>query len=198
MRVLVYDKTCKWRGRMLTPVWASGARLYRGLGRIDAVRGVASWDEALGWLGTQREPLDEIQYWGHGKWGAALVGDERFDVESFARHRAKLDAIRERLAPDALVWFRTCETLGANRGIDFATRLSELLGARIAGHTYIVAFHQSGLRGLAPGGRADWSPDEGLAEGTADNPIRGLWSWPWRPRTVTALTGAVPAAWITR
>ena len=198
MRAIVYDRTCVTTRGCLTPVWAAGARMYRALGRVDAMRGVASWDEALAWLGAQREPLDEIQYWGHGKWGCALVGEERFDASALVERRSRLEAIRERLAPDALVWFRTCQTLGAKAGIDFAARLADFFGARIAGHTYIIAFHQSGLHGVSPGGRADWSPDEGLAEGTAEAPRRAKWSLPWLPRTVTALTAAVPAAWITR
>ncbi len=198
MRVVVYDKTCvKTRGR-LSPIWAAGTRLYRALRRIDAAHGVASWDEALAWLGSRAEPLDEIQYWGHGKWGRALIGDESFDASSLHTRRAQLDAVRERLAPKALIWFRTCETFGATAGIDFAERLAEYTGAHVAGHTYIIGFHQSGLHGLAPGCRADWSADEGIAEGSPADPQRAKWSRPWRPRTITALTPAVPAAWITR
>jgi uncharacterized protein DUF4347 len=199
MRVVVYDKTCVgFRGRGLSPVWFTGAQLFRALRRVDAVHGVATWDEALTWLGSQREPLDEIQYWGHGKWGCALVGDDVLDVTALHMRRAKLDGVRERMTPGGLIWFRTCETLGAKRGIDFAQRLADYFGARVAGHTYIIAFHQSGLHGVTPGHRADWSADEGLAEGTGDDPRRAKWSWPWIPRTITALTGAVPAAWITR
>jgi hypothetical protein len=198
VRVVVYDKTCvKTRGR-LSPVWAAGARLYRALRRIDAAHGVASWDEAFAWLASRREPLDEIQYWGHGKWGRVLVADDSFDVDALVARRAQLEAVRERLAPDALIWFRTCETLGAAPGIDFAERLADWFGARVAGHTFIIGFHQSGLHGLAPGSRADWSAQEGLAAGTAADPQRAKWSRPWLPRTVTALTPAVPAAWITR
>lgn len=198
MRVIVYDKTCvRTRGR-LSPIWATGARLYRRLRRVDAIQGVASWDEALDWLGSQREPIREIQYWGHGKWGSALVGEDVLDATAFVRHRSQLEAIRERLAPDPLIWFRTCQTFGATAGIAFAERLAELFGARVAGHTYIIAFSQSGLHGLAPGARADWSPDEGLAEGTPEQPVRAKWSRPWRARTVTALDGAFPAEWITR
>ena len=198
MRVVVYDKTCvKTRGR-LSPIWAAGARMYRALRRVDAVHGVESWDEALTWLGAQRESLDEIQYWGHGKWGCALVGEDALDTTALHMRRAKLDAVKERVTPGGLIWFRTCETFGAKRGIDFAHRLADYFGTRIAGHTYIIAFHQSGLHALAPGARADWSADEGLAEGTADDPVRAKWSRPWIPRTITALTGAVPAAWITQ
>ncbi|HET9622774.1 MAG TPA: hypothetical protein VFP84_15480 [Kofleriaceae bacterium] len=182
----------------MSQIWATGAWLYRGLGRIDAARGVASWDEALAWLSQLEAPIDELQYWGHGKWGRAFVADDVLDARALVpgapRHRA-LCALRERLGAHALVWFRTCETFGARVGIDFAERLADFLGARVAGHTHVIDFFQSGLHGLAPGGRADWSPLEGLAEGTADQPRRARRSAPWAPRTITCLRGRVPAAW---
>jgi len=198
VRLVVYDRTCvRDRGR-LSPIWSAGTRLYRGLRRIDAAFGAESWDDALAWL-TTHDRIDQIQYWGHGKWGRALVDDDVLDAESIAgRHRAGLEAVRERLAPDALVWFRTCETFGAHAGHDFAQRLADFLGARVAGHTFIIGFHQSGLHGLAPGMRPDWSVDEGLREGTADDPQQAYWSKPWSPNTVTALTGKVPARWFAK
>ncbi|MEJ7596561.1 MAG: DUF4347 domain-containing protein [Kofleriaceae bacterium] len=198
MRALIYDRTCTDRGGGLSRVWSAGSTLYRGLRRVDAVRGVASWDEALAWLGSIEQPIAEVQYWGHGKWGSALVADDVLDVSSLTTRRAALEAVRERLAPDALVWFRTCETFGAEPGIDFAERLADFLGARVAGHTHLIGFHQSGLHGLHPGVRANWSPDEGLAEGTTRSPTRARRSAPWLPRTVTCLAGSVPERWFSR
>jgi hypothetical protein len=198
VRVLVFDRTCVVRGGGLTTPWRAGAALYRGLGRIDAAVGVRTWADALAWLAARPEPITEIQYWGHGRWGAALVDREPLDAGVLAPahpHHAALAAVRDRLAPGALVWFRTCETLGARRGIEFAERLADFLGARVAGHTYVIGVHQSGLHGVAPGGRADWSPDEGLAAGTADAPERARRSRPWAPRTITCFHGEVPPAW---
>lgn len=199
MRLLVYDKTCKGgNGGNLTYAWSAGSKLYKGLQRVDAAHGVTSWDEALDWIASHKEPIDEIQYWGHGKWGYALVDDDRLDASSLVGpRRAKLEAVRERLTPNALLWFRCCEVFGANRGIDFAERLADFLGARVAGHTYIIGFHQSGLHGLSPGVRADWSPEEGIVEGTADAPVQGKWSKPWAPRTISCLSNTVPAGWFT-
>lgn len=176
-------------------MWAAGVRLYQALGRIDDHVGVASWDEAFAWLAAQREPIGEIQYWGHGKWGRALIGSDAFDSESIRTRDREMASLRERLAPGALIWFRTCETFGAQAGHDFAARLADTLGARVAGHTYIIAFLQSGLHGLAPGTRPDWAVDEGLREGTPADPRRAFWSKRTAPRTVTALTPAVPPAW---
>lgn len=196
MRLLVFDRTCTvGRRGSLSPVWWTGAQLYRRIGRIDAALGVASWDEAFAWLGSQREPIRELQYWGHGKWGCAFVDEDRFDSDAIGRRARELDALRERLAPDALIWFRTCETLGAQPGHDFSMRLADRLGARVAGHTYIIGFHQSGLHGIAPGMRPDWPADEGLLEGTPEAPARARSSRPWIARTITALHGAVPESW---
>jgi hypothetical protein len=175
--------------------------VYRALRRIDARRGVSSWDEALQWVAAAPEPIEELQYWGHGKWGAAFVGGEVFDGRDLwpnGRLRAGLEAVRERLAPNALVWFRTCETLGARPGIDFAMRLSDFLGARVAGHTFIIHAFQSGLCGVAPGMATHWSPDEGLLEGTPEAPLRARSSAPWAPRTIHCLQGTVPEAWFSR
>lgn len=198
MRVLVYDRTCIRTGGGLTIPWTAGAGLYRALRRIDRSRGVASWPEAFAWLAALPESITELQYWGHGKWGSAHVGEERFSIASLGRahpHRPLLDAVRTRLAPAALVWFRTCETLGAKPGIEFAETLADFTGARVAGHTHIIGFHQSGLHGLAPGQRADWSPEEGLVEGTPEAPVRAAWSRRSAPRTVTCFAGRVPPAW---
>jgi hypothetical protein len=199
-RLLVYDRTCmQGNGGNLTHAWKLGSKLYRGLRRIDAAQGVASWSEALDWVLSYEGPIDEIQYWGHGKWGCALVDSERLDASALASGplRPKLEAVAERLTPDALVWFRTCETFGAKSGIDFAQRLADFLGVRVAGHTYVIGFHQSGLHGLAPGVRADWSADEGLVEGTPEAPVKARWSGPFAPRTITCLSSSVPARWFT-
>jgi hypothetical protein len=199
-RLLVYDRTCKGgNGGNLTHAWSLGSKLYKGLRRIDAAHGVTSWDEALDWLASQKEPIDEIQYWGHGKWGYALVDDDRLDASALENgpRRAKLEAVAERLTPDALVWFRCCEVFGAKRGIDFAERLADFLGVRVAGHTYVIGWHQSGLHGLSPGVRADWAADEGLVEGTPDAPVKGKWSTPWAPHTISCLSNTVPADWFT-
>jgi len=201
MRVIVYDRTCVRTRGHLTPFWASGSLLYRGLRRIDAAHGIETWDEALAWLAARPSPITEVQYWGHGTWGGAWIADQLLDADALSpahRLRAGLDALRDRLAPDPLIWFRTCHSLGAVRGIDFAERLADFLGARVAGHTHVIGFHQSGLHALAPGTPADWSPEEGLAEGSAAAPVRAKPSRPWAPRTITCLHGQVPPAWFSR
>ncbi len=200
---MVYDRTCATRGVGLSTAWFSGALLYRGLRRLDATFGAASWDEALWWLATyeRSRPIAEIQYWGHGRWGQVLVAEDSFDRRMLSpghpRH-ARLLAVRDRLLPDAgsLFWLRTCEAFGARAGVDFAARLADTLGARVAGHTFVIGAVQSGLRALSPGHAPTWSPEEGIAEGTAEEPVRAHGSRPWRPRTITCLSNEVPSGWL--
>ncbi len=168
MRLLIYDRTCVRTGGGLTAPWTAGSWLYRRLGRLDRARGVASWDEALAWLAAQPGPIAEIQYWGHGRWGNALIAGQPLGEASLVAggpHHGALRAVRARLAPGALLWLRACEAFGARAGIAWAEALSDFFGAHVAGHTHVIGYHQSGLRGLRPGARADWDPTEGLAEG---------------------------------
>lgn len=201
LRLLAYDRTCVGRPVGLTTAWSNGATLYRALGRIDHAFGVTSWTEALAWLArvAPGEPIEEIQYWGHGRWGRVLVDRDPLDARALADGhplRASLEAVRERLVPDrALLWLRTCEAFGADAGLDFAARLADFFGARVAGHTHVIGAVQSGLHGLRPGSTPAWSPHEGLAEGTPRDPVRAYGSSMLRPRTIHFLTGEVPEAW---
>src|SRR6187402_1127981 len=119
LRVVVYDATQARRPpRALGLAWRFGTQLYRGLGHVDAAHGARSFAEAFAWL-ARVEPertIGELQFWGHGKWGRALIERESFDRSALVpghAFEAGLRALRERLAPEPLVWFRTCETLGA-------------------------------------------------------------------------------------
>jgi hypothetical protein len=199
LRLVVYDATCTGkRGPGLSHAWWTGVRLYRGLGRVDAAFGARSWADALHWLASVRpgERIAAVQYWGHGRWGLARVGDDTLDgsaLEPGHHLHDALSAVRARLAGrDALWWWRTCETFGAHAGHDFATRFTRFLGCRAAGHTYVIHAWQSGLHVLAPGADPDWSPAEGLREGTPDAPRKARSSWPGAPSTVTCFTAAVP------
>jgi hypothetical protein len=200
MKVVVYDRTCggRWWRPGLTTSWRAGSSLYRALGRVDATFGAASWSEALDWIAARREPIDEIQYWGHGKWGRVLVGDDVLDARALGAGHAlhsRLEAARAKLAPDALVWLRTCEAFGAEAGHDFARRLADFFRARVAGHTYIIGALQSGLHGLAPGATPDWPANEGIAKGTPAAPEEAFDSSPSAPRTITCFTGSIPPDW---
>lgn len=198
LRLVVYDRTQRERPpRALGLAWQAGTHLYRGLGRIDAAYGARSFDDAFDWLACHApdRPIAELQFWGHGKWGRILIHGESLDRRALSpTHRLEfgLAAFRERLVPGALVWFRTCETLGANSGQDFARALGDYLGARIAGHTFVIGYFQSGLHTLAPGAAPDWLPAEGLSRGTPEAPEAALTSGPRQPNTVTCWDGRIP------
>jgi hypothetical protein len=202
LRVLIYDATSKQGEGLLRSAWASGARLYRALGRVDAYHGATSWGDALTWLARYRlgEPINEIQYWGHGQWGKVLIANDVLSERSLdltdPLHEA-LDAVRLRFLPngESLIWFRTCETLGAHAGQAFARHLSSDLGVRVAGHTYVIGGLQSGLHGLRPNELPRWSAHEGIAEGTPEKPIRALGSSPEAPHTVHFMNGQFDPSW---
>src|SRR4051812_7405482 len=105
---MIYDAT--WAGRQptqtgLTSSWIAGGALYRALGRLDAVYGSTSWEDALAWVCSvePRRTIGEVQYWGHGRWGRVFIGKEAIDKDAVddaahARH-ADLAALKLRLAP---------------------------------------------------------------------------------------------------
>lgn len=199
LKLLVYDGTSQRGETALRTSWSAGARLYRGLRRVDAFLGASSWAEALAWCVDRpgADPIGEIQFWGHGKWGEARIAGDCLSTESFHPdhpHAPLLRALRDRLLPDgrSLVWFRTCETFGAVPGHRFAQTLTTSLGARGAGHTFVIGALQSGLHGLAPGQTPGWPPDEGLARGAPEFPVSAHDSSARAPNTVHFMTGAVP------
>lgn len=199
LRLMLFDRTCTGSrlGPGLSHAWWGGGHLYRLMRRFDAWHGVTGWDEGLAWLATaggDRE-IGEIQYWGHGKWGELFVAREGLTADALRpthRLHRHLAAIRERLVPDHLWWFRTCEAFGAEPGQDFARRFTDFFGGRAAGHTYIIGLWQSGLHSLRAGDVPTWSTTEGLSRGTAATPVEALWSRRREPNTVHFLTGAIP------
>jgi len=198
LRLVIFDATQTARApRALGLAWKTGSELYRGLGWIDAAYGARDFATALDWA-ARIEParhVAELQFWGHGKWGSARIDREIWDRGALAPGHAlrpHLEALRERLTPDALIWFRSCETLGARAGQDFACALSDFTGAAVAGHTFVIGYYQSGLHVLEPGATPDWAQTEGLAHGTPDEPRAALKSGPARPSTITCFTNRVP------
>jgi Domain of unknown function (DUF4347) len=198
LRLVVYDATQRQRRpKALGLSWQYGAQLYRALGRVDAAHGARSFADAFAWLARHEaaRPIQEVQFWGHGKWGRIFIDREVLDRSVLAPGHSQqraFAAVRERLVPDALLWFRTCETLGAHAGQDFAAALADATGARVAGHTFVIGFFQSGLHCLRPGVTPAWSALEGLAKGSAEQPESALPSTPDSPNTITCLTGRIP------
>jgi hypothetical protein len=191
LRLMVYDRNSS-AGRLLVTSWKLGGKLYGALRRLDACYGAETWEAALKWLASYRapEPIEEVQFWGHGKWGDARIGATILDatqlLPSHPQHQALL-AVRSRLVPGTgLWWFRTCSTFGTEKGQSFARAFTRFLGCRAAGHTFIIALHQSGLHSLGPGETPSWRVDEGVKNGVS------LWSGPFAPNTITCFHGKIP------
>lgn len=198
-RLLIYDATRPPGEFWLRTAWATGARVYKSLGRIDAYFGAHDWKSALAWVNAYEpsEPIDEIQYWGHGKWGKVYIAGSVLSEASLLRESdlaPELAALTKRMHEGSLLWFRTCETFGADPGKRFAENLTNFLGCRAAGHTYVIHALQSGLHGLRAGERATWSGEEGLAKGTSHAPLLAYNSVPSAPNTLHFMNGEVPAA----
>jgi hypothetical protein len=91
------------------------------------------------------------------------------------------------------VWLRCCSTFG-HHGRDFAARLAERIGVRVAGHTHIIGAWQSGTHSLAPGERAGWDADEGVeitngvARAARDSSASA-------PRTISCFRLGLPEGW---
>jgi hypothetical protein len=204
-KLLIYDGTRRKGEALLRTAWAMGSTLYRGLGRVDSAYGAKSWPDALNWLAREGEHtgIDEIQFWGHGTWGNVYIANDILSIRSLHEdheHYALLQALKSRLRPDgsSLVWFRTCETFGTAAGQAFATKLTQLLHTRAAGHTHVIGVWQSGLHGLNPGDMPHWSSSEGLKDGTAENPKTARESSPNAERSLHFMNGKIPEAWFQR
>lgn len=102
-----------------------------------------------------------------------------------------LDALRGCLAgPDALFWLRCCSAFG-HTGRSFAQDLAARLGCKVAGHTHIIGFWQSGTHSLRPGEAPGWDPREGVRfQGRAAT--AALWSSVDAPNTLSCLSMGLP------
>jgi hypothetical protein len=190
------DGTARGTGG-LTRFWRMGAALHRMASRADKTLGATSWREALRWAaGVSQEtgrPIGELQAWGHGGWGYMGIHGERLDEVACSPASSlagELDALRDSFTPGALVWLRCCSAFGASAGQRFARALADRLGARAAGHTYIIGAWQSGTHSLAPGGRPSWSDREGI-EARPTGPVAQV-STPFAPSTLTCLHLGLP------
>lgn len=185
------DGTARGTGG-LTRWWKIGSALHTAARRADAAFGATSWDEAMRWVAARAEaagrPVDELQAWGHGGWGYMGMGDTRLDAST------DVATLSRALAPggEALVWLRCCSAFGADAGRAFAPRLAERLGARVAGHTFIIGFWQSGTHALAPGRTPTWSAEEGTSIASSGVRVAEV-SRPGAPRTITCLRPSLPA-----
>ena len=184
----------------LSWVWRLGSVMHRRARPGVVTSPASSWREALRWAVSESQrrgaPISELQVWGHGGWGFMLLDRERLDVETVRPEGAlgaSIDALRDALAPDALVWLRCCSAFGTAAGHELASRLSERLRARVAGHTHIIGAWQSGTHSVAPGEPPAWSVEEGVER--VDGASRAVLSSPTQPRTISCLHLGLPDGW---
>lgn len=194
LRLIVFDGSSVTRRNQpwLVGLWTVWARFLNCLGHIDAFKAAADWRSTFEWLNAV-EPsrsIAAIQFWGHGKWGRALIGDDTLTLNIFSPgnpDRNMLQRLRSRFLPNSQTqfWFRTCETFGASAGVLFAKYWARFMSCRAVGHTHIIWLFQGGLSTVRSGEEPSWCASEGIAQGTPDRPARSFWSKPWSPRTVS-------------
>jgi hypothetical protein len=193
------DGTARGTGG-LTRFWKAGALIHRVVRYASATHGVTTWKEAFEWAVRESQvrgaPIAELQAWGHGGWGYMGMGSTRLDAEALksAELAPSIDALSKAMDRSGLVWLRCCSAFGGE-GREFAPRLAERLGVRVAGHTFIIGVLQSGTHSLMPDERAGWS----TAEGIERDPRSGLncarLSSPGAPNTLSCFRLGLPRGW---
>ena len=110
------------------------------------------------WIGSRpSSPSDRssrCNFGGTANGARSFVGREALNRSALSAghpHHAALVAVRRRLTPSPLFWFRTCETFGAARGHEFAQAWTDFFGGFAAGHTHVIGYWQSGLHRLRAG-----------------------------------------------
>lgn len=201
LRLLIYDSTCLGSKPYLpglTHSWIAGKHLYQITRPFHRSFGASSWHDALQFLATIAPlyTIEEIQFWGHGKWGRVMINGSPLDTSALLPDHPYfpwLAAIKARIAsPSSLWWFRTCETFGALSGIDFATQWAAFFQCRVAGHTQIIGPWQAGLHAIEAGQTPFWSPSNGLIKGTPEAPTASAYSRLWHPRVISCLQPNLP------
>lgn len=196
--IMFYDSS-EWAGEQLRFSWITGGYLYKAFHGIEEVKGCLGWEQALKFLISIQpgKKINSIQFWGHGSPGTVWINGEALNMRSLlasSRHRQLLLQLKERLSPETTIWFRSCNVAAGPEGQMFVKSLSQLLGCKVAAHTFVVHVLQGGLHTVNPGQEPDWPLDEGIEVGKDGN-LKILWTKPWSPNTLTCLTSKIPEGW---
>lgn len=184
MRIVIYDKNPgsgfgQW---FLKTSWVVGCFFQKLFGAVDAYYGAVSWEDALKFVTSLPEPVTSVQYWGHGTPGRVWLCQQSVTAVEWLR-------LKPKLAPNALLWFRTCSTFAQADGHEFSRQLADGLGCTVAGHTRIIGLTQGGLHTRKPNTPASWSVDEGEFP---PNPFPWLL---WGNNTITCFATKIPEGW---
>jgi hypothetical protein len=161
---------------LLMACWAVACFVQKLFGRVDAYYGASGWGEALKWILALPRPITSFQYWGHGSPGRIWLGQQMVATLDLLKMKPKL-------APGAVVWFRSCQTFGGREGHEFSKVVADGLGCTVAGHTVVIGPVQAGLHTRAPGTKASWPIEESYSS---------VWVALRRPNTVTCLATRLP------
>lgn len=196
--IMIYDSS-DWAGKQLRFSWITGGKFYKLFHSIEHHAGFDNWQEAFEWI-LSVEPdrkINSIQFWGHGSPGRVWINGDALSIRSLteqSQHYIMLKKLKDRMAKDSVIWFRSCNVFSASEGRFFSIAFCQFMQTKIAGHTYIVGPWQSGLHTIKPGQRPSWDLSEGLKK-TEDGKIKKLWSTPWEKNTVFCLNNKIPEGW---
>jgi len=185
MKITIYDRNPgpgigQW---FLKTSWAVGCWFQKFVGAVDEYYGAKSWDDASSWINSLEGKFESIQYWGHGSPGDVWLAGNNPSPTRFA-------VLKERLAPGAVIWFRTCSTFQGPRGHSFSGQLADMLNCTVAGHTRIIGLLQGGLHTRQPNTYPSWPTTEG------EFPKSWLPAWAkFGNNTITCFSTKIPKGW---
>lgn len=185
MRVTIYDKVA-WPGFMqwcLKTSWLLGCVFQKLVGAVDDYYGASSFADAEAWLKT-KGPLTSIQYWGHGSPGVIWLAGEAVPTKAWVSLKTLLSG------PDAILWFRVCDSFQGASGQNFSRLLANNLNCTIAGHTRIIGLWQGGLYTRTPHSDPSWS----VSEGGEPSWLREDFKF-WNKHTIFCLRTSIPKGW---
>ncbi len=154
MRVLIYDAVETNLG--LAAGWRIGSLFYK----FDEVIPATSWNQVFEKLLAIPGTIHEIQWWGHGNPGIAVLNGLALN-----QNNANWPLLKNKLPTNGsgLIWFRCCASFQGEKGKKFALDLANKLNCKVAGHTYNIGFpFHSGLHSVTPLKIPSWSNIEGL------------------------------------
>lgn len=186
MRVTIYDKNPGpgFKQWFLKTSWFLGCWIQKLFGRVDEYYGAESWTHATNWLLTRPSTLLSVQYWGHGSPGTVWLAGVSLPTDEF------ITALRLKVVPGSVVWWRTCSTFQGIGGHEFSKKLADGLNCTIAAHTRIIGPVQGGLHTRKPNSEPSWPITEG-------EPPTSWWPshMSWGPNSVFCLTTKIPDGW---
>lgn len=168
--------------RFLKLAWLVGCWFQKIIGAVDDYHAIDSWTEAKEWLNS-KGPISQIQYWGHGSSGTVWLAEEVVPMKEWL-------SLKPCLAPDALIWFRTCSTFKGWYGQYFSKTLADGLNCTIGGHTRVIGIWQGGLYTRKPNSFASWS----MNEGGEPSKLREDFKF-WNRNTIFCMRTSIPKDW---